>query len=235
MESLANQANDPRVPKAPISSRSVAQESDIAPFKTRNRDFLAGQPPKKVDLSENFLSNYYKEPKENNDQELTKIRKMFIETLALTKPRVHIDTLKSSNQSVTNWFEQFEILTRGWNSQARGREVACYFEDLALQKYKLIPASDAEDYSRIKTFMTEQLKPANYKCSIKTLFSGAKQGPEESVEAFGTRLLQYIKEADKTNKQDLTNDLVFVFKDRCQPRIKTVLEAEDDDVPFEKL
>jgi hypothetical protein len=97
---------------------------------------------------------------------------------------------------LSNWFEQFEMLTRGWNSQARGREVACYFEDLALQKYKLISASDAEDYSRIKMFMIEQVKPAKYKCSIKTLFYSAKQGPEESVEAFGTRLNQHIKEAN---------------------------------------
>jgi hypothetical protein len=65
MASLAYQVNDPRVPKAPISSRSAAQESDITPFKSRNRDFLASQPTRKFDLSDNFLSYKYIEPKES--------------------------------------------------------------------------------------------------------------------------------------------------------------------------
>jgi hypothetical protein len=81
---------------------------------------------------------------QSDRSEWARITTMLAESLDLNKPSLRIETLKSSSQNPINWFDQFEILNKKWDSRTRGFEVASYFEDITLQKYKLMKNEEAE-------------------------------------------------------------------------------------------
>ena len=168
------------------------------------------------------------------DKSFKRITKRLADSLKLNKPMLRIESLKSSAQNVTNWFEQFEILTRRWSEKDKGFEVACYFEDFAFQKYKLME-ENTMSYPHIRAYMIEKLKPPNYKFLIKSEFYSSKQRADESVEKYGVRLLQYIKESDQTDQENFENDLPNVFKQGCAPEIRSVLAVTGHEVSFKSL
>jgi uncharacterized protein YegP (UPF0339 family) len=160
---------------------------------------------------------------------------MLAESLALNKPNLRIETLKSSSQNPTNWFDQFEILTKKWDSRTRGLEVASYFEDIALQKYKLMRKEESENYEKIREFMIQRLRPANHQFVVKSEFYSARQKAEESIERFGTRLLEYVKESGPEDRCVLSGDLSKVFRNGCRASIRQFLTVVGHELPFEML
>jgi hypothetical protein len=139
-------------------------------------------------------------------------------------PTLRIENLKNRNQNVTNWFRQFEIHTRGWKDEIRGLEVAKYFEGIALQKYELM-AEDEVEYESIKKHMIEHLQSSDHSSDILTEFFNAKQRPDENVDQYGHRLLDYVKEAPIEDRQMMEQKLAVVFKKGCTLEIQKLIMA----------
>ena len=136
-----------------------------------------------------------------------------------------IETLKYPTQNVVSWFERFELLTTRWTEEDRGFEVVSYLEEEALQKYQLLKSNEF-DYQTIKKHLIKELRP---KFSVRSLYSeffSAKQNSEEKVDNFAHRLLNYIKDADKEQKEIFDQELGNVFVNGCDKKIQNFLLSE---------
>ncbi|CAF1004147.1 unnamed protein product [Brachionus calyciflorus] len=68
--------------------------------------------------------------------------------MSVNKP-IRIETLRTSSQDVTEWFERFESQTVKWDSDDRASQVVSFFEDMAFEKYKIM-TDGKNDFTRIK-------------------------------------------------------------------------------------
>jgi hypothetical protein len=154
--------------------------------------------------------------------------------MSVLRPRVRIETLRSAKQNVTEWFERFELNSKRWSNEERGLEIACYFEDEAYEKFKLME-EETEEYLKVKSYMISKLKPADHKVRTKTEFYSAKQRPDEAIEKFGVRLLTCLKECDKKERAILELDLPDIFRRGCTASVRSVLAVKDKKTSFHSM
>ena len=144
------------------------------------------------------------------------------ESISYKAPALKIETLKNRSQNVTNWFRQFEIHTRGWKDEIRGLEVAKYFEGIALQKYELMTENEVE-YGYVKKHMIDQLQSSDFSSDILTEFFNAKQRPDENIDQYGHRLLEYVKDAPIEDREIMEHKLAAVFKKGCTLEVQKLI------------
>ena len=149
------------------------------------------------------------EDSETNKALLSTLCKL-TKTMNINKP-VRIESLRSSSQNVTEWFERFESQTAKWTNEDRGYEVVSFFEEMAFEKYKML-TSNKHDYAEIKKHMIKNLAKIKLK-NKKAEFYSAKQRPDESVDQFGHRLLNYLTDLSETDKAELKKHLTEIFVD----------------------
>ncbi|CAF1106018.1 unnamed protein product, partial [Brachionus calyciflorus] len=113
------------------------------------------------------------------------------EELKNPKEEVQQDEEKFDNAS---WFERFELLTTRWSKEEKGLEVVSFFEDIALKKYQLL-SEEKFNYDKIKQQMLKELRTNFSPCNLIAEFLSAKQNPEETIDKFFHRLLEYTREA----------------------------------------
>lgn len=163
---------------------------------------------------------------DNSDEDDCKKFVLAMKTIAdsvrVNQPQLRIDCLRSRDQNANDWFDKFDILTRKWSEEDKGIEVAAYFEDIALQKYKLM-SENKYDYNSIKSYMIRKFQSEDYAYSLKSDFYSAKQKQDEDVEKFGHRLLKYINESPENQKESMRSDLASVFRKGCELSIQKQL------------
>jgi hypothetical protein len=154
-----------------------------------------------------------------------------------SKEILQIDKLSprlKGGQNVTMWFQKYELQTSRWSETDRGLEVACYFEDSVLLRYWKME-KNTKSYRAIKKFMIKELTSDDHEDELKTRFYSAKQRPEESVETFGSRLLQYTRECSADDKISFTKSLSYVFMSGLDVEISKSLLWADKKTPFKKV
>ncbi|CAF0859482.1 unnamed protein product [Brachionus calyciflorus] len=138
---------------------------------------------------------------------------------------LRIETLKYPSQNVTNWFEKFELLTNRWSNREKGSEVVSYFEEVAFQKYQLLNENKF-NYEVIKKHMIKEMRPHYSSCNLIADFFSAKQKPEEDIDNFAHRLLNYIKDSSNDQKKLMEKELVSIFKRGCNKIIANFLASD---------
>ncbi|CAF1053362.1 unnamed protein product, partial [Brachionus calyciflorus] len=94
-----------------------------------------------------------------------------------------------------------------------------YFEDLALEKYKLM-TNYQYNYEKIKNHLITSLIGQARSKNKKAEFYGAKQRIDEDVEQFGHRILSFVREFNQHDKTEVEKHLTEVFVDGVELNIQ---------------
>ncbi|CAF1130359.1 unnamed protein product, partial [Brachionus calyciflorus] len=127
----------------------------------------------------------------------------FIDILkALTKSininkSLRIETTPSQN--VSSWFERFELLTTRWSKEEKGLEVQ---------------------------HMLKELRPNFSTCNLIAEFFSAKQNPEETIDKFAHRLLEYTRKAKCEQRKLFEENICYVFRRGCDKKVQNFLVTD---------
>ena len=155
-----------------------------------------------------------------------------VRTSRPNRQEIRIESLKNKSQDVKDWFSRFELQTARWSDGDRSEAVPCFFEELALQKFKLMNDIDKAYYTRIKEHIVASFIPLNHAKKCFTEFFNMRQRPSESVDDFATRLLNKIEEIDISERMTARRKINEVFMNGLSVKMQEKLcyyENEDFD------
>lgn len=135
--------------------------------------------------------------------------------------------------TVKKWFENFELKAREIPEERWAFEAYSHFDDNVLDVYKEMEYGET-NYRMIKQFMIRELTPLGYNTKVINDFFGAKQKPDESVDAFARRLKRYIREANVEDRQSMTQKLTATFAAGLNPEITKCTGVLDESMNFDE-
>ncbi|CAF0717111.1 unnamed protein product [Brachionus calyciflorus] len=141
--------------------------------------------------------------------------------LSIQNKNFKLEILNNSGQDANFWFEQFELQTPRWTDDTRPIKVVTLFQDDDLQKFRKIKignTSFAEKKENLKINF-KQDRTSDIQCD----FYVAKQRPDETVEKFSKRLINYTNEVIEQEKVIMEKSLINVFVRGLVPSLRKIL------------
>lgn len=136
---------------------------------------------------------------------------------------ITIDKLKSEKQSVKEWFQKFERLTKNHTDAEKAEEVVCHFEHKILVIFNKMSAEDSRSYEKIKkTVMTETMLDSK---EIYTRFLKDLQKQGKTVQEYSDRVQGWIYlEMEQNTKQMMKDQHIDRLVDGVKAEIKKILK-----------
>ena len=209
-------------------------DSDHEPiqYRDRNRQYIAVDTPAELEQGKGRASNSPFRPaqtKSNRNIITTRNEPIYRHPSLIDSPRnfdssratnilsrmreIRIETVTQNMKNVLNSFAKYNIQRIGWSEQDRADEVACFFEETALENYFSLSTEDRLYYTRVKNHLIKSLKPIDQKEESLAEFFNCKQQPGESVGKYSNRLLEKIRELTDDNKKAFArSELSIVFR-----------------------
>jgi hypothetical protein len=136
--------------------------------------------------------------------------------------KVKIETLKSSNQNVLEWFRSFERKTPGWDDDERGKEVVMFLEEQCARTWESMPLNEKYSYESIKSSLTSKYGPVECTKRMQAKLMLESQSGQESVIDFHDRLHSYAVYFD--DQDEFREAIKASFIENLRPLIKIGLD-----------
>ena len=120
---------------------------------------------------------------------------------------ISIEYLRSNGQDVTEWFENYERLTKcvGWEDQQKGQKLPGYLRDQAVDYWDTIPSELQFNYGAIKAVMMARLVPENAAVDATKELFNSTQLEGETVDHYGRRIRKLAKRGQNVSEAHVVN------------------------------
>ena len=143
--------------------------------------------------------------------------------------RLNIRNLAKSKQNARIWFEDFEFKTSDWSDKERVMELPNWLDEEALKFYEVATREMKQSYRRIKDYLIKELNTGDKEFEVLAEFYSTKQEVNESIDAFGQRLLTLQRECSQSDREVIERNISKVFIKNCLPEIKKLIICYQSD------